>query len=109
MRGTAAALLRCLAIAGYLAMVPLQVVFVTPRGAEGATLRLGQVLSISPDQGVCVLPVCLLGTPCVLGVSGSCLLPLTPPAPVAQPRTPQAAPPAAAAAPPKPRSTANGL
>jgi hypothetical protein len=96
MRGVSAA-----AITGYLAMIALQINFVTPRPAEGATLRLGQVLSIGGDAGVCVLPVCLLGTPCVLGVGGTCLLPATPPAPVApQPRTPQSAPPAAAAPPP---------
>jgi hypothetical protein len=93
------------AIAGYLAMIVLQLSLVAPVPGEASTaglLRPGALLSIS-DAGVCVLPVCLLSPTCGAAVGGSCLLPpAAPPPPVAPaPRAPVVTAPAPAA-PPQP-------
>src|SRR5260370_6188456 len=97
------------AIAGYLAMVVLQLSLVAPVPGEASTasLRLGGLLSIS-DAGVCVLPVCLLSPTCGAAVGGSCLLPpAAPPPPLAPaPRAPVVTPPAPAAPPPPPPAPA---
>jgi hypothetical protein len=91
------------AIAGYLAMIVLQLSLVAPVPGEASTasLRLGGLLSVS-DAGVCVLPVCLLSPTCGAAVGGSCLLPpAAPPPPVAPaPRAPVVTAPAPAAPPP---------
>jgi hypothetical protein len=91
------------AIAGYLAMIVLQLNLIAPVPGEANTaslLRPGALLSIS-DAGVCVLPVCLLGQTCGAGVGGSCLLPpaAAPPPAAPAPRAPVVTAPAPAAPP----------
>ncbi|HEY2704900.1 MAG TPA: hypothetical protein VGL20_14535 [Candidatus Dormibacteraeota bacterium] len=119
MRGVAAALLRAAdaglplrrmrmtaavaaAIAGYVALIALQLSLVVPpyRDASAASLQLGTLLSVG-DSGGCGQTVCLLGSSCAAGLGGSCLLPVAaPPAPAPPaPSTPVVAP-AAPAAPP---------
>jgi hypothetical protein len=89
------------AIAGYLALIALQLTLLSPpyREAAAAPLRLGQLLSVG-DPGTCGQTVCLLGSSCAAGMGGSCLLPLTPPTPASAPPPAPLVAPAPAAAPP---------
>jgi hypothetical protein len=98
------------AIAGYLALIALQLTLLSPpyREVAAAPLRLGQLLSVG-DPGTCGQTVCLLGSSCAAGLAGSCLLPLTPPTPASGPppaplvaTPPVAAPPLPQPAPVRP-------